>query len=259
VGSLAGAALGSLLAALDVQPEFHFFAIAIAGCAALVWNSRFLFSSKQEQIPQKLPVQVARSFHISPTLMMLGVIAFCSLLSVGAMFDWSAVYLSGTLHTSAGLAATGFTTFLVCMALGRSVGDSLTIRFGAAVMVRIACSLAAIGLALALLSTWMPAVLFGLGLSGLGLSVSFPLVLSAAGRLRSSTIATVTTWGYAGMIVGPSMIGFLADRVGVRLALAPVVLLCLLAALCVTALKEDERRLPDCKQASSCDEDRSHV
>lgn len=145
------------------------------------------------------------------------------------------------------------------MALGRSVGDTLTIRFGAAVLVRIACSLAAIGLVLALPCAWMPAVLFGLGLVGLGLSVPFPLVLSAAGHLSSSTIATVTTWGYAGMIVGPSMIGFLADRVGVRLALAPVVLLCVLAALCATALKEDEGSLPDREQTSSYDEDRSCV
>jgi hypothetical protein len=41
------------------------------------------------------------------------------------------------------------------------------------------------------------------------------------------------------------MIGFLADRAGVRLALAPVAVLCVLAALCapattITVLKEDE-------------------
>jgi MFS family permease len=63
------------------------------------------------------------------------------------------------------------------------------------------------GLALALRRAWTPAVLFGLGLVGIGLSVPFPLVLSAAGRLakwdRRSTLATVTTWGYFGMIVGP--------------------------------------------------------
>ncbi|GHO99394.1 MFS transporter [Reticulibacter mediterranei] len=249
IGSLAGAALGSLLAVLDVQPEPHFFAVTAVGCAAIVWSSRFLFSAKQEQIGQKQPAKVARSFHISPTLMGLGVIAFCSLLSIGAMFDWSAVYLSGTLHTSAGLAAAGFTTFLVCMALGRSVGDALATRFGATILMCTACSLAAIGLALALLCAWMPAVLFGLGLVGMGLSVPFPLVLSAAGRLakweRSSALATVTTWGYVGMIAGPSMIGFLADRVGVRLALAPVVVLCVLAALCVpeasTSMREGDK------------------
>lgn len=260
VGSLAGASLGSLLAAFAVQPEPHFFAVTIAGCVVLVWSARFLFSSRQEQIVQKQPGKVALSFQISPTLMLLGVIAFCSLLSVGAMFDWSAVYLSGTLHTGAGLAAAGFTTFLICMALGRSVGDSLATRFGATVLVRIACSLAAIGLALALMCTWMPAVFLGLGLVGFGLSVPFPLVLSAAGRLagqeRGSALATVTTWGYCGMIAGPPMIGFLADRVGVRLALAPVAILCVFAVLCApaartVAAKENEGSLQDREQTSA--------
>ena len=249
VGSLAGALLGSMLAALDVKPEPHFFAITVVGCVVFVWSSRFLFSSKEEGIVQKQPAKIALSFQISPTLLLLGVIAFCSLLSVGAMFDWSAVYLSGTLHTGAGLAAAGFTVFLACMAAGRSAGDALTMRFGATILMRIACSLAALGLALALMWTWTPAVLFGLGLVGIGLSVPLPLVSSAAGRLAtregSSALATVTTWGYFGLMAGPSMIGSIADRVGVRLALAPVVVLCVLAALCApaasaTALKKDK-------------------
>ncbi|GCF11668.1 MFS transporter [Dictyobacter arantiisoli] len=252
LGSLAGASLGSILAAFDVKPEPHFFAITVVGCVVLMWSSRFLCSSKQEQMVQKQPAKTALSFHISPTLMRLGVIAFCSLLSVGALFDWSAVYLSGTLHTSTGLAATGFTTFLLCMAIGRSVGDFLATRFGATAIMRMACLLAAIGLVLALLFAWTPVVFFGLGLVGIGLSVPFPLVLSAAGRLakrdRGATLATVTTWGYCGMIAGPPVIGFLAEQVGMRLALAPVGFLCVLAAFCAPAVrtvvvKEDEGRM----------------
>jgi len=236
VGSLVGASLGSILATLDVKPEPHFFAITVVGCVVLAWSSRFLFSSKQEETAQKQSTQKTRSLQISPTLMVLRVIAFCSLLSVGAMFDWSAVYLSGTLHTGSGLAAAGFTVFLACMAVGRSVGDALVTHFGTTVLVRTSCSIAAIGLALALMFAWTPIVLFGLGLVGIGLSIPFPLVLSTTGRLarqaRGSALATVTTWGYVGMIAGPPMIGFIADQVGMRLALAPVVFLCVLAALC---------------------------
>ncbi|GCE31802.1 hypothetical protein KDA_72860 [Dictyobacter alpinus] len=239
VGSLTGASLGSLLAAFDVQPETHFFAIAIAGGAALVWSTRFLLASQQKQVADKQPVLKALSAQISPTLILLGIIAFCSLLSVGALFDWSAVYISSNLHTGTGLAAAGFTTFLACMALGRSVGDRMAERFGAPRLVRIACALAASGLTLALAFPWAPAVFFGLGLVGIGLSIPFPLVLSAAahhaGPDKDVALATVTTWGYAGMIVGPPMIGFLAEQAGMRLALVPVVLLCLIAALCAPA------------------------
>lgn len=260
VGSLAGAALGSLLAAYNVQPVPHFLAIAGVSWVILLWSSRFLYAAKREQIAQNQAVQRARSSHISPTLLLLGVIAFCSFLGVGAMFDWSALYLSGTLHTGAGVAAAGFATFLACMALGRSVGDALSIRFGAGVLVRIACLLAALGLTLALVIAWMPAVFLGLGLVGIGLSVPFPLVLSATGHLarqdKGSALATVTTWGYCGLIAGPPMIGFLADRLGMRLALASVALLCVLAALCAspvgeTRLKEVEEKPRDCKPTTA--------
>jgi MFS family permease len=138
------------------------------------------------------------------------------------------------------------------MALGRGVGDSLLTCFGAAVLVRSACSLAAIGLALALAFAWTPVVLFGLGLAGIGLSVPFPLVLRTAGHLSQqetgSALATVTTWGYVGMLAGPPVIGFVADQGGLRLALALVVFLCVLAALCAPVMgaaagNEDEGSL----------------
>jgi MFS family permease len=249
VGSGVSALLGSTLAALNVNPEPHFLAIVVCVCVGIVCSSRFLLPSGPVPNVQKRQAHKALSLRLSRTPMLLGVIAFCTLLSVGAMFDWSALYLSGTLHTEPGLAAAGFTTFLWCMAFGRGVGDSLTTRFGATMLVRSACLLAAIGLTLALAFTWTPVVLFGLGLVGIGLSVPFPLAVSAAGRFTgpdtSSALVMVTTWGYVGILAGPPMIGFIADWGGLRLALAPLVFLCVLAALCVPAMstadgKEDE-------------------
>lgn len=245
VGSLVGASLGSILAALHVGPDLHFLSTAICACTGLIGSSRWLLPSKSIQKTQKRPAQNVLSLHFSRPLILLGIIAFCAFLSVGAIFDWGAVYLSSTLHTGAGLAATGFTVFLLCMTLGRSVGDRLAMRFGAAMLVRSACLLAAIGLTLALVFTWTPMVLFGLSLVGIGLSVPFPLVVSAVGRLArqdtGSPLATVTTWGYFGMITGPTVIGFIADRVGLRLALVLVVFLCVLAALCAPAASTAEK------------------
>ncbi|GLV60389.1 MFS transporter [Dictyobacter sp. S3.2.2.5] len=236
VGSLVGALLGSMLAALRVDPEAHFLAIALATGVGIVGSARFL--------PSMAPVRGVskkRALRLSPTLIGLGMMAFCALLSVGALFDWSAVYLTGTLHADAGLAAAGFATFLVCMTLGRMAGDALTTRLGAAMLARGACLLASGGLALALLSTWTPTAFLGLALVGVGLSVPLPLVMSAAGRLSEpqsgDTLTAVTTWGYAGLLAGPTIIGFTADRLGLRLALALVAALCLLASLCAPALR----------------------
>ena len=236
VGSLMSALFGSMLAAFDVRPEFHFLAIAIIASVGIAWSLRFLLPSEPLPAIPREQEQSGRKLALSRPLILLGVIAFCALLSVGAMFDWSAVYLSTTLHTGAGWAAAGFATFLACMALGRSVGDRMAMRFGKARLLRCACLLAALGLTLALLLPWAPVALVGLGLAGIGLAVPFPLVISAAGRLsthdRGSALATITTWGYGGMIAGPAVIGFVANRVELRVALALVVLLCVLAAFC---------------------------
>jgi MFS family permease len=236
IGSLVSALLGSALAAFNVSPAFHFLAIAGVAGVGIAWSSRFLLPPEPVPAVSEAHSRHRRAFPFSRPILLLGVIAFCALLSVGAMFDWSALYLSGTLHTGAGLAAAGFATFLVCMTLGRSVGDGVAMRLGKARLMCSACSLAALGLTLALLFPWVPVAFLGLGLVGIGLAVPFPLVISAAGHLskqeRSSALATVTTWGYGGILAGPPVIGFLANRAGLRLAFALVVLLCVLAALC---------------------------
>lgn len=250
VGSLVSALLGSALAALDVSPAFHFLAVALSAGVGIAWSSPFLLPPEPDPVVSGEQTRQGRALPFSRPLIVLGVIAFCTMLSVGAMFDWSAVYLSGTLHAGAGLAAAGFATFLVCMTLGRSVGDRVAARLGKARLMRGACSLAALGLTVAVLFPWAPAAFFGLGLVGTGLAVPFPLVVSAAGRLkqeRGSALAAVTTWGYGGILAGPPAIGFLANREGLRLALSLVVLLCMLAALCAPVMdtpgeKNDEER-----------------
>jgi len=94
------------------------------------------------------------------------------------------------------------------------LGDHLTNRFGPAI-VRLGGIVAAEGLTLVLVTSWVPLVLVGFGLGGAGFSVIFPLVLSAAGRtskqVSGTAIATVVTCGYVGFLVGPAVIGFAAD------------------------------------------------
>jgi len=93
---------------------------------------------------------------------------------------------------------------------------------------------------LALIVPWIPMVLLGFGLVGAGFSVVFPLTLSAAGRTSKqaagTAIAAVATCGYVGFLVGPPVIGFMADALSLRVALGFVVLLSLCAAVCARAV-----------------------
>jgi MFS family permease len=139
------------------------------------------------------------------------------------------------------MASVGFTVFLVCMTIGRSFGDRLVARLGTPVLICLACLIATSGLVLVLLCPWVPAVIFAFGLVGIGLSVPFPLVMSTAGQLAGddpgALLARVTTWGYAGMLVGPTLIGFIAEHAGMHFAFVPVAIFCLLAALCAPATR----------------------
>lgn len=243
IGGLVGALLGSMLAAYNITPELHFLIIALATSLVILSNARFLLPPATPGKP--CPQQVSKgtvAFHLSSALLLLGLLAFCTLFSEGAMFDWSALYLSNVIHAGAGVAASGFALFSFAMTFGRSVGDYLTIRLGAPRLICVANLTSAAGLTLALAITWTPIVLIGLTLIGIGLSVLSPLALSAAGRIaredRESTLVAINICGYSGAFFGPPTIGFLADRFGLRLALALVVLLCLITTYCSQAARE---------------------
>jgi fucose permease len=153
----------------------------------------------------------------------LGVLGVCGLVGEGAAGDWSAVYLKDNLGTSAGFAALGFAAFSVTMTLGRAVGDRLIHRFGVVPVIRVCGLIATAGLALAL-ATPVPAVaIAGFTAFGAGLSIVVPQVFAAGGRADpfrpGSGLAKVVGFGYTGMAAGPAIIGLVANKIGLHLAL----------------------------------------
>ncbi len=223
LGTMSGAALGGLVAGLGVPALPHLLALSAVLVVADFFVARRL-----------LPVQIAPTergsafARPSRALIGLGIIAFCAVVSEGAMADWSAVYLSRSLNATAGLAAAGYATFSLAMAMLRFSGDRLIQRLGAVTMVRSGGLLAALGLGLALLvgQTW--AALIGFGCVGLGLATIFPVVMSAAARIPNLTpgvaITMVATAGYSGFLAGPPLIGFVAQAFNLPLALGIVVI-----------------------------------
>jgi MFS family permease len=175
-----------------------------------------------------------RRSRLAVTLVLMALLAVCSLLGEGAAEGWSAVYLRDNLGTSAGLAALAYAGFSVAMAFGRLAGDRLALRFGAAALMRCCGLVAAAGLSLALLRPSPVGAIAGFSIFGVGLSSTFPLLLSAAGNADparpSHGIARVAGFGYAGMLGGPVLIGGLASAFGLRQALAVPVLLALVVA-----------------------------
>ena len=176
----------------------------------------------------------------------LGVLGVCALVGEGAAGDWSAVYLRDNLGASAGFAALGFAAFSVTMTLGRGVGDRLIHRFGVVSVIRVCGLIATAGLALAL-ATSVPAVaIAGFTAFGAGLSIVVPQVFAAGGRadpLRpGSGLAKVVGLGYTGMAAGPAIIGLVASKIGLHLALLIPVVLAAWIAVAAPALRTPEDR-----------------
>ncbi len=243
-GGLAGALLGGLFAWASVGPAATFAVAGIPLALIALLAGRWLLADgpvptaedeADAAAPRPAGDSAARTApRMTMLLLVLALLAVCSLLGEGAAEGWSAVYLRDNLHTAAALAALGYAGFSVAMAFGRLSGDKLAARFGPAAVLRCCGLLAAAGLVIALLSAGAAGAIAGFTLFGAGLSCTFPLMLSAAGNadpLRPSHgIARVAGFGYIGMLGGPVLIGALAGQVGLHTALLVPVLLSLAVA-----------------------------
>jgi hypothetical protein len=149
-------------------------------------------------------------------VMLIGLLCFLVMMIEGAVGDWSGIYLRQNLDAGAAAAATGFAGFSFGMAIARLAGDRLNERLGAGRLLRGGMALVALALGATLvIGEPLPAVV-GFALVGLGIANAVPLLFSAAGRVPPAgpSLAAVFTVGYMGFIVGPPVIGFLADWIG---------------------------------------------
>ncbi|MDB6068592.1 MAG: transporter [Pedosphaera sp.] len=242
-GGLAGAATAGLLAGQGVRPLVHFAIVALLFGAALTLVFPHLLSSPAHSIKDSAKPQPNSTLFSLPSkaLLTLGTVALCIMVGEGAMADWSAVYLRNNIGTRESLAAVGYATFSIAMAVGRFLGDRLTSRFGPANMVRLSGGLAAGGLSLALLSGNPAIALIGFGLVGLGFSTVVPIVFTAAGNTpgvpSGVALASVSSLGYLGFLIGPPFIGFAAQFLGLRSALGIIILASLTAVLLAPAVR----------------------
>ena len=229
IGLLAGGALAIAAAAADLSATAHFGLVA---AAVIMVSAPLLTGLPRREPPAR---RAGRGDRWSGAVVVLGMIAFCSFFAEGAAADWSAVFQHDRAGAGPALAAAAFASFSLAMAASRLAGDGMALRVGPVRLVRVGSIVSAAGLALALLVPVPAAGLVGFALLGIGLGPVVPTVISAAGGARLGTtegvVSRVFTLGYAGSVVGPAVIGFVAGQVGLRAALFIPVLLVLAIAL----------------------------
>jgi predicted MFS family arabinose efflux permease len=230
IGGFAGAACAALAAAAGLDPRLESALVAAVLVLAMAWLATCLGELSAHATPGEggglaLP---------SRPVLLLGALCFLAMMTEGAIADWSGIYLRQDLGTGTAAAATGFAAFSLGMAVSRLTGDVLNERLGPRLLLRAGMSLVAVALALGLLVGRAAPSVAAFALVGVGIANAVPLLFSAAGRIPPSgpSLAAAFTVGYTGFIVGPPVIGFLSQWIG----LPPTLGLLSLVSLAVVLL-----------------------
>ncbi len=217
VAGFTGAAFGTWMTGLHLAPVYHFLIVtAVSWILIVITMNRLVVRVTNEN---NAPSLFGRP---DAFLFTLGIIAMCSMICEGTMFDWSGVYFRRVIQVREGWSGAGYAAFMSTMASGRFIADYLTTRLGVKKMLLISGGLTASGLLVAVIFPYFVPAMLGFMLVGAGVSAVVPLVYSAAGRSTKlppgMALATVSTIGYFGFLFGPPLIGFVAQATNLGVA-----------------------------------------
>ena len=226
VGGMAGAGLASYLLSRGVAAQFQLPSVATGIAIVAVLASRGMLETHAGTDDE--PGVKAHFAWPHGLLLVIGILIFAGMTAEGVMYDWSVLYLHQDVGMSQSMAALGYAIFSGAMALSRFGGDSLRSRYSERALLRAGAIIAAIAMAIVLISANGPIALIGFALAGAGLAPVAPILFNAATRIpgvsRAAAIASVTSIGYSGFMMGPPLIGGIATATSLTLALGVVVL-----------------------------------
>ncbi len=229
IGAMAGAFAGAALIE-RFGPLVQVIVVSSFFLVALLIASRFL-------LPAAIDRGLGGAHFAWPTsaTLVLGCLCFLALMVEGSVLDWAAIMMHERFLLDAGIAALAFGFYQAGMAASRLGGDWMRHQFGSVNVVVVSALLAAIGTAVALVApnSWITFAGFIAG--GVGIGNVAPMLFAGGGRLEPDApgrgIAAVTSMGYAGFLVGPPLIGFVAQLTSLPFALGLTVLASLIIAI----------------------------
>lgn len=246
LGLMSGGALGSLAAAYGLEPHIHMALVAVfVLIVSQVLAMRLpaaLSGNGVDPHAEKAPV-----FVLPPrNLVLLCLFGFGMLMVEGAITDWSAIYLRDVFGAVPPVTGFAFTVFGFVMAAGRLAGDYLSMRFGPVTIARVCCAFGLAGLALMIFATSAAMVIAGAACAGFGVSIIFPLaVTAAAGREGSPAVnvAALSLLSFTGFLIGPPIIGFVTELFGLRAGMGFLLVPALMSLMLAGEVRVKGRRL----------------
>lgn len=235
-----GALLGLGMLALELGTYFHFLIVATIAFLLVAFNFKFLIKAKETIRHEK------KKMFSKPdkSLVLLGIIGFCSMASEGIMFDWSGVYFKDVVKAPGSLVILGYTSFMIMMASGRFFGDGLINRFGRKKVMQISGVMISSGLFTAVFFPFIIPSTIAFMVVGLGVSAIVPTLYSIAGKHptipTSEALTTVSGIGFLGFLMGPPIIGYIAELSSLRFSFAFIGVFGFLIALMVSKINAIE-------------------
>ncbi|ROM96821.1 MFS transporter [Pseudomonas brassicacearum] len=234
LGGIVGAAGVSALLGLGISPLGATLVVIV-----------FLLVSLLKAAPHLLPYgseSTGPAFAIPHgVVLFIGSLCFIVFLAEGAVLDWSAVFLTSERHLDTAYAGLGYAAFALTMTVGRLTGDAIVHKLGATRVIVFGGLTAAAGLLLATLAPAWEAALIGYALVGVGCSNIVPVLYTAVGKQNvmpeNIAVPAITTLGYAGILAGPAVIGFIAHGSSLSFAFGLIAVLLLAVAVGGKALK----------------------
>ncbi|MGO1520557.1 MAG: MFS transporter [Sphingobacterium sp.] len=236
-----GAMMGLLTINFNIGTFGHFIGIFILLMLNLLINRTFLAQDQKQKEVSREKIK----FKPDALIIQLGIVGFLSMATEGAMFDWSGVYFSDVVNSPEKLVVLGYAAFMVTMAIGRFLGDRVIARFGRQRTLQVSGLLMFSGMMVSVLfpSIWVCTLAFML--VGLGVACNVPTVYSVAGKHPTIpagvALALVSSISFLGFLLGPPLIGYIAELFNLRYSFALVSLFGLAMLIMTSRLKVFKR------------------
>ena len=220
VGFFSAGLLGALVSQLGLAPQAHLLLVVPASLGATL-----LLLGRFDAAPQRAASHAAPPSRFTrPTwgLMLLVVVTLSAMVLEGAGAEWSAIYMRDVFGASPFLAGAAVAVGALCQALARFIADGFVERHAPVAVARVLFCVLGAGALLVFAAPNAWAALLGFGLMGVGTSAIFPLAMSAAAqrtdRPPATNVAALAQISFVAFLLGPPLLGFVAEHWGVRWA-----------------------------------------
>jgi len=218
LAGFSGGLLGGFFVAKAISPLQQFILMACIAWTYVFFTRKYLLEGDFNKAP------INKMWNKpSPLLLQFGLVALSNMICEGMMFDWSGVFFQKVVKVAEEWRTTGYICFMACMTTGRMFADALINYWGARKQLMLSGLVVTLGIIIAVAYPSMIFSTLGFMLVGFGVSSVVPTIYGTVGRnaapgQASIALATVSSIGFFGFLIGPPMIGFLSQAIGLRWA-----------------------------------------